>query len=86
MKIYWTLKILPNLKNYRFGSAEEGGGAYKIGLSVLADLGGPRPLRGDRCRHGWHRIFSGLGAFIYGQIVTHIVLKHYRHRLQDVAK
>jgi len=27
----------------------------------------------------------GLGRFIYGQIVTHVVLKHYRYRLQDEA-
>jgi hypothetical protein len=31
-------------------------------------------------------IFAGLGGFIYGQIVTHVVLKYYRHRLQGEAK
>ncbi|EAW1322382.1 hypothetical protein AHX51_28915 [Salmonella enterica subsp. diarizonae] len=76
MKIYWTLKSITELKDLSFRErGRRWRNAYKSAFRHWQTWGG---LAGTV-------IFAGLGGFIYGQIVTHVVLKHYRHRLQGEA-
>ena len=92
MKIYWTLKSIPELAGL---SLWERGirwrSAYKLafrhwqtwaGLSVCGAFGYAGSyffgIAGTV-------ILAGLGGFVYGQIVTHVVLKHHRHRLRGKA-
>ena len=92
MKIYWTLKSITELKDL---SLHERGrrwrSAYKpafrhwqtwVVLALCGALGGAGAYFGGMAGTV---IFAGLGGFINGQIVTHVVLKHYRHRLQGEA-
>ncbi len=92
MKIYWTHKSIPELKDL---SMRERGrrwrSAYKSafrhwqtwgGLVLCGVLAGAGAYFGGTVGTV---ILGGLGGFIYGQIVTHVVLRHYRHRLQDEA-
>ena len=92
MKIYWTLKSIPELKDL---SLRERGrrwrSAYKSAFRHWQTWGG-LVLCGAFAGAGSHFggmagtvLLAGLGGFIYGQIVTHVVLKYYRHRLQGEA-
>ncbi|AOO55909.1 hypothetical protein ACRZER_004374 [Raoultella ornithinolytica] len=92
MKIYWTLKSITELKDLSFRErGRRWRNAYKSAFRHWRTWGG-LVLCGAFSGAGAHFgglagtvIFAGLGGFIYGQIVTHVVLKHYRHRLQDEA-
>ena len=92
MKIYWTYKSIPELKDL---SMRERGkrwrSAYKsafrhwqtwCGLVFCGVLAGAGAYFGGIVGTV---ILAGLGGFIYSQIVTLVVLKHYRHRLKDKA-
>lgn len=92
VKIYWNLKSIPELKDL---SLRERGkrwrSAYKsafrhwqtwCGLAVCRAFAGAGAYFAGIVGTV---IFAGLGGFIYSQIVTHVVLKHYRHRLQGKA-
>lgn len=92
VKIYWTLKSIPELKGL---SLRERGkrwrSAYKsafrhwqtwAGLAICGAFGYAGAyffgIAGTV-------ILAGLGGFVYGQIVTHVVMKYYRHRLRGEA-
>ncbi|KOA71525.1 hypothetical protein FHW11_001209 [Pantoea agglomerans] len=92
MKIYWTHKSIPELKDL---SMRERGrrwrSAYKSafrhwqiwgGLVLCGVLAGAGAYFGGIVGTV---ILAGLGGFIYSQIVTLVVLKNYRHRLKDEA-
>lgn len=92
MKIYWTYKSIPELKDL---SRRERGrrwrSAYKsafrhcqtwVGLVLCGVLAGAGAHFGGIIGAV---ITGGVGGFIYSQIVTLVVLKHYRHRLKDEA-
>ena len=92
MKIYWTQKSIPELKDLSFRErGRRWRRAYKSafrhwqtwgGLLLCGAFGGAGAYFGGIVGTV---IFAGLGGFIYGQIVTHVVLKHYRHRLKGEA-
>lgn len=92
MKIYWTLKSITELKDLSFRErGRRWRSAYKSAFRHWETWGG-LAICGAFSGAGAHFggmagtiIFAGLGGFIYGQIVTHVVLKYYRHRLQDEA-
>ena len=89
MKIYWTLKSITELKDLSFRErGRRWRRAYKsafrhwqtwCGLVLCGAFSGAGAYFGGVAGTV---IFAGLGGFIYGQIVTHVVLKYYRHRLQ----
>jgi hypothetical protein len=92
VKIFWTLKSIPELADldlWERGSRWRR--AYKsafrhwqtwAGLAICGTFGYAGAyffgIAGSV-------IMSGLGGFVYGQIVTNVVLKHYRHRLRGEA-
>ena len=92
MKIYWTHKSIPELKDL---SMRERGrrwrSAYKSAFRHWQTWGGVvlcGVLAGAGAYFGGivgTVILAGLGGFIYSQIVTLVVLKNYRHRLKDEA-
>lgn len=92
MKIYWTLKSIPELKNLSPGDrGRRWQSAYKSAFRHWQTWGG-LVICGILTGAGAYFagmagtvIFAGLGGFIYGQIMTHVVLKHYRYRLQGEA-
>ncbi len=89
MKIYWTLKSITELKDLSFRErGRRWRSAYKsafrhwqtwCGLAICG------AFSGAGAHFGGTVIFAGLGGFIYGQIVTLVVLKYYRHRLKGEA-
>lgn len=93
MKIYWTLKSITELKDLSFRErGRRWRSAYTSafrhwqtwgGLALCGIFSGAGAYFGGMAGTV---IFAGLGGFIYGQIVTHVVLKYYRHRLQGEAK
>ena len=92
VKIYWTLKSIPELKNLSPGDrGRRWQSAYKSAFRHWQTWGG-LVICGILTGAGAYFagmagtvIFAGLGGFIYGQIMTHVVLKHYRYRLQGEA-
>ncbi|WP_058960719.1 hypothetical protein [Type-E symbiont of Plautia stali] len=92
MKIFWTLKSIPELADLDLWErGRRWREAYKsafrhwqtwAGLIVCGAFGYSGAyffgIAGSV-------IMSGLGGFVYGQIVTNVVLKHYRHRLRGEA-
>lgn len=92
MKIYWTYKSIPELKDL---SRRERGrrwrSAYKSAFRHWQTWGG-LVLGGVLAGVGAYVggivgavISGGVGGFIYSQIVTLVVLKHYRHWLNVEA-
>jgi len=92
VKIYWTLKSISELKDLPYKErVRRWRSAYKSafrhwqtwgGLALCGAFGGAGAYFGGMAGTV---VFAGLGGFIYGQIVTQVILKHYRHRLQGEA-
>lgn len=92
MKIYWTHKSIPELKDLSMRErARRWRSAYKSafrhwqtwgGLVLCGVLSGAGAYLGGIVGTV---ISGGLGGFIYSQIVILVILKNYRHRLKDEA-
>ena len=92
MKIYWTLKSIPELKHLSFRErGKRWRSAYKsafrhwqnwAGLAVCGAFGYSGAYFFGSAGTV---ILAALGGFFYGQTVTHVVLKYYRHRLCSEA-
>ncbi|WP_045048142.1 hypothetical protein [Rouxiella chamberiensis] len=92
MKIYWTLKSIPELADL---SPRERGSrwrsAYKSAFRQwetwcgIALCGGCAGAGIYLCGMVGGVLMAALGGFLYGQIVTYVVLKYYRHRLRGQA-
>lgn len=89
MKIHWTLKSIPELADL---SLRERGrrwrSAYKsafrhwetwCGIVLCAGFAGAGAYLFGMLGGV---LMAALGGFLYGQIVTYVVLKYYRHRLR----
>lgn len=88
MKIYWTLKSIPELKNLPL--RERGRRWRRAYRSVFLhwESWGGMVLCGVCAGAGSHFfgmtggiLMAGMGGFLYGQIATYVVMKYYRHRL-----
>jgi len=92
VKIYWTLKSIPELADL---SQRERGrrwrSVYKSALWHRETWCGMALCAG--CAGAGAYLFgmvggtlmAALGGFLYGQIVTYVALKYYRHRLRGEA-
>lgn len=92
MKIYWTLKSIPELagltlweRGRRWRSAYKSAFRHWQAWTGLAVCGAFGYAGSYFFGIAGTVILAGLGGFVYGQIVTHVVLKHYRHRLRGEA-
>jgi hypothetical protein len=92
VKIYWTLKSIPELADLTLSErGRRWRSAYKsafrhwqtwVGLAVCGAFG---YMGAYFFGIAGTVILAGLGGAVYGQIVTHVVLKHYRYRLRGEA-
>lgn len=92
MKIYCTLKSIPELagltpweRGRRWRSAYKAAFRHWQTWAGLAVCGAFGYAGSYFFGIVGTVLLAGLGGFVYGQIVTHVVLKHYRHRLRGEA-
>lgn len=92
MKIYWTLKSIPELagltaceRKRRWHSAYKSVFRHWQTWSGVLLLGACAGAGSYSFGLAGAVLLAAIGGFLYGQIVTRIVLKYYLHRLQGEA-
>ena len=88
MKIYWTLKSIPELadlplweRGRRWRRAYKSVYRHWETWCGLALCGGCAGVGAHVFGRVGGILMAALGGFLYGQIATYVVLKYYRHRL-----